>query len=129
MRYWLAASSRALRTDCGTPNGGWTRRPTWRARPEAPAAEMVVVDEEEFRRLPGVIAIARAGLALALGDVPGTVEYARRVLDLAPEDDHLTRGGAAGVPGARVLDERGSRGSAPDVCRWHGESAEGREHL
>ena len=27
-RYWLAASSRALRPDCGTPNGGWTRRQT-----------------------------------------------------------------------------------------------------
>ena len=32
-----------------------------RERPEAPSAEMVVVDEEEFRRLPGSIAIARAG--------------------------------------------------------------------
>src|ERR671916_700434 len=42
-------------------------------RPEAPSAEMVVVDEEEFRRLPGAIAILRAGQALALGDLPGTV--------------------------------------------------------
>src|SRR3712207_7655312 len=48
------------------------------------------VDEEAFRRLPGSIAIARAGLALARGDVPETVTYARRALDLAPEDDHLT---------------------------------------
>src|SRR3989440_6977863 len=70
-----------------------------RGRPDAPAAAMVVVDEEEFRRLPGTIAIARAGLALARGDVPGTVTYARRALDLAPEDDHLTRGGAAGFLG------------------------------
>jgi LuxR family transcriptional regulator, maltose regulon positive regulatory protein len=70
-----------------------------RARPDAPAAEMVVVDEEEFRRLPGMIAIARAGQALALGDVADTVKYARRALDLAPEDDHLTRGGAAGFLG------------------------------
>ena len=90
---------------------------------------MVVVDEEEFRRLPGMIAIARAGLALALGDVPGTVTYARRALDLAPEDDHLDARRGSGVPGARILDERGSRGSTPDVCRWHGESAKGREHL
>jgi hypothetical protein len=22
-RYWLLASSRVLRPDCGTPNGGW----------------------------------------------------------------------------------------------------------
>src|SRR4029453_1808140 len=68
-------------------------------RPDASSAEMVVVDKEEFRRLPGMIAIARAGLALALGDVPGTVTYARQALDLAPEDDHLTRGGAAGFLG------------------------------
>jgi LuxR family maltose regulon positive regulatory protein len=64
-----------------------------------PAAEMVVVGDEAFHRLPGEIAIARAALALARGDVPGTVSYARRALDLAPEDDHLTRGGAAGFLG------------------------------
>ena len=38
-----------------------------RERPEAPSAEMVVVDEEEFRRLPGSIAVYRAGLALVSG--------------------------------------------------------------
>ncbi len=65
----------------------------------APAAAMVVVNEEEFRSLPGKIAIARAGLALTRGDVPGTVTYAQRALDLAPEDDHLTRGSAAGLLG------------------------------
>jgi LuxR family maltose regulon positive regulatory protein len=60
---------------------------------------MVVVDDEAFRRLPGAIAIARAGHALARGDVPGTVTYARRALDLAPEDDHFWRGAAASVLG------------------------------
>src|SRR5215212_4401369 len=70
-----------------------------RAWPDTPAADMVVVDEEAYRRLPGEIAIARAGLALARGDVPATVSYARRALDVAPEDDHLTRGGAAGFLG------------------------------
>jgi LuxR family transcriptional regulator, maltose regulon positive regulatory protein len=64
-------------------------------RSQAPSAEMVVVDEEEFRRLPGAIAVFRAGLALARGDVPETVTYARRALDLVPEDDHLWRGAAA----------------------------------
>ncbi len=63
------------------------------------AAGMVVVDDEAFRRLPGTIAIARAGLALAGGDVAGAVTYARQALDLAPRDDHLTRGGAAGFLG------------------------------
>jgi LuxR family maltose regulon positive regulatory protein len=66
-----------------------------RERSESPAAGMVVVDEEEFRRLPGMIAIIRAGQALARGDMPDTVKNARRALDLAPEDDHVMRGGAA----------------------------------
>ena len=70
-----------------------------RERPKALPDEMVVVNEEEFRRLPGAIAMYRAGLALARGDVPETVTYARRVLDLVPEDDHLGRGGAAGLMG------------------------------
>jgi LuxR family maltose regulon positive regulatory protein len=61
----------------------------------ADTAGMVVVDEEEFRRLPGMIALIRAGQALARGDMPETVKNARRVLDLAPEDDHLMLGGAA----------------------------------
>jgi LuxR family maltose regulon positive regulatory protein len=69
------------------------------ARPGTPPVEMVVVDDEAFRRLPGTIAIARAGMALAGGDVPATVTYARQALDLAPSDDHLTRGGAAGFLG------------------------------
>jgi LuxR family maltose regulon positive regulatory protein len=66
-----------------------------RARPESPAAGMVVVDEEEFRRLPGMIALLRAAQALARGDMPETAKNARRVLDLAPEDAHLMLGGAA----------------------------------
>src|SRR5438270_3071465 len=65
----------------------------------APAAEMVVVDEEEFRGLPGMIAIYRAAIALALGNVADTVTYARRALDLVPEDDHHRRGSAAGFLG------------------------------
>ena len=70
-----------------------------RARPDVPAAAMVVVDEEEFRRLPGAIAVLRAGQALARGDVPETVTYARRALDLVPEDDYFRRGAAAALLG------------------------------
>ena len=40
-------------------------------RPEAPAAGMVVVNEEEFRRLPGMIALLRAAAG------PGPGRYAR----------------------------------------------------
>jgi len=70
-----------------------------RARPESPAAGMVVVDEEEFHRLPGMIALLRSAQALARGDMPEAVKNARRVLDLAPEDAHLMLGGAASVLG------------------------------
>src|SRR2546429_7214971 len=41
----------------------------------------------------------RAASALALGNVADTMKYARRVLDLVPEDDHLPRGAAAGLLG------------------------------
>ena len=60
---------------------------------------MVVADEQEFRRLPGTIEMYRAGLALARGDSPGTIRHARRVLELAPEDDDLRRAGASGLMG------------------------------
>jgi LuxR family maltose regulon positive regulatory protein len=60
---------------------------------------MVVVDEEEFRRLPGMIALLRAAQALARGDMPEAAKNARRVLDLTPEDAHLMLGGAASVLG------------------------------
>ncbi len=70
-----------------------------RAQPDAPAGAMIVIDEEAFRRLPGAIAVARAGQALARGDMADTTRYARQVLDLVPADDYLNRGGAAGFLG------------------------------
>ena len=94
----------------------------------APPAEMVVADEEEYRRLPGAIELYRAALALARGDVPGTVRHARRALDLALAEDHARPCFGSGVPGARVLDERGSRGSAFGVGRMRGGATAGRAH-
>ncbi len=68
-------------------------------RRAAPLGEMVVVDEAAFRSLPGTIAIARAYRAGALGDVAGIATYARRAVDLLPEDDDLWRGAAATLLG------------------------------
>ena len=65
----------------------------------APATEMVVVDQVEFRRLPGSIALYRAALAMTVGDVTGTMTHARRALDLVGEDDQIGRGAAAGLLG------------------------------
>jgi LuxR family maltose regulon positive regulatory protein len=62
-------------------------------------SRMVVRDEEAFRRLPAMIAVYRAGQALALGHVPDTVKYAQRALDLVPEEEHFWRGAAAALLG------------------------------
>jgi LuxR family maltose regulon positive regulatory protein len=70
-----------------------------RERPEQPPVDMVVVDQEAFRSLPGTIAIVRAYLAGSLGDVPGVVGSAQRALDLLPESDHLWRGAAGALLG------------------------------
>ncbi len=63
------------------------------------STELVFVNEQEFQSLPGAISIARACCAGAVGDVPGSVKYARRAVDLLPEDDHLWRGVAAALLG------------------------------
>jgi LuxR family transcriptional regulator, maltose regulon positive regulatory protein len=60
---------------------------------------MVVADEAGFRSLPGAIEAFRAALAMAHGDVLGTVTHGRRALDLSPEEDHLLRASAAGMLG------------------------------
>ncbi len=64
---------------------------------DAGAGAMVVVDEAAFRRLPGSIAVHRAGQARILGDIAGTIAHARRVLELVGDDDHLERGGGAAL--------------------------------
>ena len=91
-------------------------------RAEPSSAEMVVVDEEAFRRLPSEIAIARAGMALAVGDVPETVAHARRTLDLGAEDDHFLRGAAAGFLGLASW-------TSGDLEAAHRSYADGMAHL
>ncbi len=67
--------------------------------PQVSFAEMVVVDDEEFRRLPAATETHRAGLALAMGDEFGAVNHARRALEIAADDDYLSRAGAAALLG------------------------------
>jgi LuxR family maltose regulon positive regulatory protein len=62
-------------------------------------AGMVVVDGDQFRGLPGMVEMYKAGLALVRGDLPGTVTHARSAIDLAAEDDHLCRAGSATLLG------------------------------
>lgn len=67
--------------------------------PEASSVGRVVVDDDEFRSIPGTIELYRAAQALARGDAPGTMRHAKRALELSPEEDHLRRASASGLWG------------------------------
>jgi LuxR family transcriptional regulator, maltose regulon positive regulatory protein len=82
-----------------------------------PSGATVVADEDEFRRLPGAIAVHRAGLARMLGDVAGTMSHALRALDLIGEDDHVGRGAAAALLGLAHW----TRGDLTAAHRWYAE--------
>lgn len=64
-----------------------------------PALAGAWADTEDLRMAPATIAVYRASLAQARGDVAGTVHHARRGLDMAGPQDHLVRGAAAGFLG------------------------------
>lgn len=63
-----------------------------REQAEGAAADMIVVDKEQFHSLPATLAMARTYLAQAQSDVSGAVVHGRRALELLPDDDHLQRG-------------------------------------
>ena len=66
---------------------------------EAKKAGMVIVNEAEFCSLPGILAIARAYYAGAIGDLSGIVTYAGQALELLGENEHVWRGSAAALLG------------------------------
>jgi LuxR family maltose regulon positive regulatory protein len=66
---------------------------------DARSVGLVIADEEESRRLPASIAVHRAGFSLVRGEVASAMHQARRVLEIAAEDDHLYRGAAAAILG------------------------------
>jgi LuxR family maltose regulon positive regulatory protein len=51
---------------------------------------MVVIDEDQFHTLPAKIAICRAQIALAQGDVSGTVKHAELALKLSPDGSQIS---------------------------------------
>lgn len=54
---------------------------------------------DELESLPVTIAMYRAAVAMASGDIPAIRTHAQRALDLAAPDDYLGRGGSAGMLG------------------------------
>lgn len=65
----------------------------------AGADGMVIVETAQAERLPGLVAMYRAALALARGDLEQTAVHAERAVDRAPADDHLARGAAGALLG------------------------------
>ncbi|HLL62625.1 MAG TPA: helix-turn-helix transcriptional regulator, partial [Propionibacteriaceae bacterium] len=85
------------------------------------ATAPMVVDEVAFRRLPGAIAMYRAGQAQARGDVAGTLTHATRALELADEDDQVGRGAAAALLGLAHW----TSGDLEAAHRWYAEGMAG----
>lgn len=97
----------ALMSD-GTTNGvevhldrveRWLETKTGAHDPAAGARTMAVVDAAQAQRLPGLVAMYRAALALTRGDLDETAVQAQRAVEKAPADDHLTRGAAEALNG------------------------------
>jgi len=90
---WLDASS--------TPAIAGQARVEKSAQPHAhlPKGTLVVMDQEEFHRLPTWLALYRAGLALIRGDVNGTLAYAQQARDRLSADDHFGRGAVVALLG------------------------------
>jgi len=65
---------------------------------DGPSADIIVVDEEQFRVLPGSIANARAYHSQAIGDETGTLKYSQQALELLPENEYMQRA----IPAAMV---------------------------
>ena len=83
--------------------------------PAAGALAQAARDREaEIRSLPAMIAVYRASVAQARGDVKGTVAHARRALGLAGPEDHFPRGAAAGFLGLAAW-AAGDLGTAVDT--------------
>ena len=59
----------------------------------------IYVNEEDFQRLPAFVAMYHAAIALAQGDVVNATKHARKVLELAREDDEFPRGAASSLLG------------------------------
>jgi LuxR family maltose regulon positive regulatory protein len=66
---------------------------------DAPPDARVVVDEDRFRTLPGMVQLYKSALALSGGDLDRALAHARRATDEAAEDDYMCRGGASAVIG------------------------------
>jgi LuxR family maltose regulon positive regulatory protein len=96
---WLDISEDGLRSAAGSGTPPESGSVLMLHGGEGPLAEFVHGRDRELRTLPSTIAVYRASLAQARGDTVGTIEQARRALELAGPEDHLARSGSAGFLG------------------------------
>ncbi len=64
-----------------------------------PRDQVIVLDRDEYQRVPASIETFRSGLALVSGDLSGTIDHADRAVALCPAGDDLTTSAAAGLSG------------------------------
>ncbi len=80
-----------------------------------PNSAALFVDEAEFQTLPGNIAVARAYVAMALGDAPEAELQARRALTLLTEADLFRRAGAIAIVGMACLQNGNLEAAAQSI--------------
>jgi LuxR family maltose regulon positive regulatory protein len=78
---------------------GLDARPVRAGLPTPAPQDVVEAHAQEMRALPAMIAVYRASVAQARGDVAGTIAHAQRAYDLAGPEDHFSRGAGAGFLG------------------------------
>jgi LuxR family maltose regulon positive regulatory protein len=84
----------------------WLEPPTHESEERhGPSEGMVVVDEKELSRLPGVIQMYWAALALIGGDAQAAHRDAQLAIDRAAADDHVTLASASAISGLALWGE------------------------
>ncbi len=77
--------------DAGKPEASESRLQDAERRLRDRSSGMIVVEEDLFRSMPAMIAMAHAYNAQVQGDLSATVKHAEVALQLVPEDDYFRR--------------------------------------
>ncbi len=71
----------------------------WLDMPADTQDQPIYMDKEDYQRLPSLVSMYHAAIALIHADVTNTMKYAQQVLELVHEDDDLLRGSALSLLG------------------------------
>ena len=82
---------------------------------ERAEAGMIVLVTDELDRLPSAVALYRTAQARFRGDLPATMEQARRAIELAADDDLMGRGAAEAFLGLAYW----TTGDLDAAYRWY----------